>query len=84
MLSRPGGWADRKAIDSPRFSTHQLAKKQRHRSTSGATLSLDLSLSRATKAQCNLVIAESVGDVDKSSISELTFKDRHKQYGDRA
>jgi hypothetical protein len=30
------------------------------------------------------LIAEGLGDVDKSSIAELTFKDRHKQPGDRA
>jgi hypothetical protein len=30
------------------------------------------------------MIAEDVGELDKSGIAELTFKDRHKHAGNRA
>src|SRR5437764_7954612 len=46
-------------------------------------LGLDLPLARATKQQYNRMIAEDLGDLDKSGIAELTFKNRHKQSGDR-
>jgi 3-hydroxyisobutyrate dehydrogenase len=43
---------------------------------------LDLPLSRATKQQYDKMIAEGLGELDKSGIAELTFKDRHKHSGD--
>ncbi len=43
---------------------------------------LDLPLSRATKEQYDRMIAEGLGELDKSGIAELTFKDRHKHSGD--
>jgi 3-hydroxyisobutyrate dehydrogenase len=46
-------------------------------------LGLDLPLSRATKDQYERMIAEGLGELDKSGIAELTFKDRHKHSGDR-
>lgn len=46
-------------------------------------LGLDLPLARATKDQYDRMIAEGLGDLDKSGIAELTFKDRHKHSGDR-
>jgi 3-hydroxyisobutyrate dehydrogenase len=46
-------------------------------------LGLDLPLSRATKEQYERMIAEGLGELDKSGIAELTFKDRHKHSGDR-
>jgi 3-hydroxyisobutyrate dehydrogenase len=46
-------------------------------------LGLDLPLARATKEQYDRMIAEGLGDLDKSGIAELTFKDRHKHSGDR-
>jgi 3-hydroxyisobutyrate dehydrogenase len=46
-------------------------------------LGLDLPLARATKEQYDLMIAEGLGDLDKSGIAELTFKDRHTHSGDR-
>src|SRR5258708_7140299 len=46
-------------------------------------LGLDLPLSRATKEQYDRMIAESLGDLDKSGIAELTFKDRHRHSGNR-
>src|SRR6202045_3036696 len=44
---------------------------------------LDLPLARATKDQYERMIAEGLGELDKSGIAELTFKDRHKHSGDR-
>ena len=48
----------------------------------GAALGLDLPLAHATKEQYDRMIAEG-RELDKSGIAELTFKDRHKQPGDR-
>jgi len=45
-------------------------------------LGLDLPLARATKDQYDRMIAEGLGELDKSGIAELTFKDRHKHSGD--
>jgi 3-hydroxyisobutyrate dehydrogenase len=44
---------------------------------------LDLPLARATKEQFELMIAEGLGELDKSGVAELTFKARHKHSGDR-
>jgi 3-hydroxyisobutyrate dehydrogenase len=46
-------------------------------------LGLELPLARATKQQYEQMIAEGLGELDKSGIAELTFKDRHKHSGDR-
>jgi 3-hydroxyisobutyrate dehydrogenase len=43
---------------------------------------LDLPLARATKEQYDRMIAEGLGELDKSGIAELTFKDRRKRAGD--
>jgi 3-hydroxyisobutyrate dehydrogenase len=43
---------------------------------------LDLPLARATKEQYDRMINEGLGELDKSGIAELTFKDRHKHSGD--
>src|SRR5881409_3346085 len=40
------------------------------------SLGLDLPLARATKEQYDRMIAEGLGELDKSGIAELTFKDR--------
>jgi 3-hydroxyisobutyrate dehydrogenase len=45
-------------------------------------LGLDLPLARATKEQYEAMIAEGLGELDKSGIAELTFKNRHKHRGD--
>jgi 3-hydroxyisobutyrate dehydrogenase len=37
---------------------------------------LDLPLAEATKDQYDLLVAEGLGDIDKSGIAELTFQDR--------
>jgi 3-hydroxyisobutyrate dehydrogenase len=39
---------------------------------------LDLPLARATKAQYDRMVGEGLGDLDKSGIAEMTFKDRHR------
>jgi 3-hydroxyisobutyrate dehydrogenase len=46
-------------------------------------LGLDLPLARATKEQYERMIAEGLGELDKSGIAELTFKNRYKHSGDR-
>ena len=45
-------------------------------------LGLDLPLARATKQQYDAMIAEGLGELDKSGIAELTFKNRHEHGGD--
>ena len=44
--------------------------------------SLDLPLARMTRAQFDRMIAEGLGELDKSGVAELTFKDRHQHSGD--
>ena len=44
---------------------------------------LDLPLARATKEQYEEMVSEGLGELDKSGIAELTFKDRYKHSGDR-
>ena len=46
-------------------------------------LGLQLPLAKATKEQYERMIAEGLGELDKSGVAELTFKDRHKHSGDR-
>jgi 3-hydroxyisobutyrate dehydrogenase len=46
-------------------------------------LGLELPLARATKEQYERMIEEGLGELDKSGIAELTFKDRYKHSGDR-
>src|SRR6266567_6053050 len=47
-------------------------------------LGLELPLARATKEQYDRMIKEGLGELDKSGVAELTFKDRHKHSGDHA
>jgi 3-hydroxyisobutyrate dehydrogenase len=47
------------------------------------THGLDLPLARATKEQYDRMVADGLGELDKSGIAELTFKDRQKHSGDR-
>jgi 3-hydroxyisobutyrate dehydrogenase-like beta-hydroxyacid dehydrogenase len=44
---------------------------------------LDLPLARATKEQYDEMVAEGLGELDKSGVAELTLKDRYKHSGDR-
>lgn len=46
-------------------------------------LGLDLPLAAATKKQYEEMIADGLGELDKSGVAELTFKGRHKHSGDR-
>src|SRR5258708_6510549 len=65
------------------FSAAHAAKDSGIALELARTLGLDLPLSRATKEQYERMIAEGLGELDKSGIAELTFKDRHKHSGDR-
>ena len=65
------------------FSAAHAAKDSGIALELGRALGLDLPLARATKEQYDRMIAESLGELDKSGIAELTFKDRHKHSGDR-
>jgi 3-hydroxyisobutyrate dehydrogenase-like beta-hydroxyacid dehydrogenase len=47
------------------------------------SVDLDLPLARATKQQYDEMVTEGLGELDKSGIAELTFKDRYKHSGDR-
>ncbi len=46
-------------------------------------MDLDLPLALATKNQYDAMIREGLGELDKSGVAELTFKNRHKHSGDR-
>src|SRR5438876_4469759 len=46
-------------------------------------LGLELPLAHSTKRQYDAMITEGLGELDKSGIAELTFKDRHKHSGNR-
>lgn len=65
------------------FSAAHAAKDSGIALELARSLGLDLPLARATKEQYDRMIAEGLGDLDKSGIAELTFKDRHKHSGDR-
>ena len=65
------------------FSAAHAAKDSGIALELARNLGLNLPLARATKDQYDRMIAEGLGDLDKSGIAELTFKDRHKHSGDR-
>ena len=64
------------------FSAAHAAKDSGIALALGRSVGLDLPLARATKEQYDRMIAEGLGELDKSGIAELTFKDRHKHSGD--
>ena len=64
------------------FSAAHAAKDSGIALELARNLGLDLPLARATKEQYDRMIAEGLGELDKSGIAELTFKDRHKHSGD--
>jgi 3-hydroxyisobutyrate dehydrogenase len=66
------------------FSAAHAAKDSGIALELARSVGLDLPLARATKEQYDRMIAEGVGELDKSGVAELTFKDRHKHSGDRA
>jgi 3-hydroxyisobutyrate dehydrogenase len=59
------------------FSAAHAAKDSGIALQLARSLSLDLPLARATKAQYDRMVAEGLGELDKSGIAELTFKGRH-------
>jgi 3-hydroxyisobutyrate dehydrogenase len=63
------------------FSAAHAAKDSGIALELGRGLGLDLPLARATKEQYDRMVAEGLGELDKSGIAELTFKDRHKHSG---
>jgi 3-hydroxyisobutyrate dehydrogenase len=65
------------------FSAAHAAKDSGIALDLARTLGLDLPLARATKEQYDRMVADSLGELDKSGIAELTFKDRQKHSGDR-
>jgi len=65
------------------FSAAHAAKDSGIALELARSLGLDLPLAHATKEQYERMIAEGLGELDKSGIAELTFKDRHKHSGDR-
>jgi 3-hydroxyisobutyrate dehydrogenase len=66
------------------FSAAHAAKDSGIALELARSLGLDLPLARATKEQYDRMIAEGLGELDKSGIAELTFKDRHKHSGDQS
>ena len=65
------------------FSAAHAAKDSGIALELARSLGLDLPLAQTTKEQYDRMIAEGLGELDKSGIAELTFKDRHKHSGDR-
>ena len=65
------------------FSAAHAAKDSGIALELGRSLGLDLPLARATKEQYDRMVAEGLGELDKSGIAELTFKDRLKHSGNR-
>ena len=64
------------------FSAAHAAKDSGIALQLARSLSLDLPLARATKEQYDRMVATGQGELDKSGIAELTFKDRHEHSGD--
>ena len=58
------------------FSAAHAAKDSGIALELARSMGLDLPLARATKKQYDRMIAEGLGELDKSGIAELTFKDR--------
>ena len=65
------------------FSAAHAAKDSGIALNLAEEVGLDLPLARATKEQYDRMIAEGLGELDKSGVAELTFKSRHKHAGDR-
>src|SRR5882672_2241040 len=65
------------------FSAAHAAKDSGIALNLARDLGLELPLARATKDQYDRMVAEGLGELDKSGVAELTFKDRHKHSGDR-
>jgi 3-hydroxyisobutyrate dehydrogenase len=61
------------------FSAAHAAKDSGIALALGEAAGLELPLARATKEQYERMVAEGLGDLDKSGIAELTFPDRHQR-----
>jgi 3-hydroxyisobutyrate dehydrogenase len=59
------------------FSAEHAAKDSGIAAEIAATVSLNLPLNAATKAQYDKMVTLGLGELDKSGIAELTFKGRH-------
>ncbi len=66
------------------FSAAHAAKDSGIALDLARSVGLELPLARATKEQYDEMVAEGLGELDKSGIAELTFKDRHKDSRDHA
>ena len=64
------------------FSAAHAAKDSGIALELARSMGLELPLAQATKEQYDRMVAEGLGELDKSGIAELTFKDRHKHSGD--
>jgi 3-hydroxyisobutyrate dehydrogenase len=64
------------------FSAAHAAKDSGIALSLAEEVGLDLPLARATKQQYDAMVEEGLGELDKSGIAELTFKNRHKHGGD--
>jgi 3-hydroxyisobutyrate dehydrogenase len=60
------------------FSAAHAAKDSGIALALARRVGLDLPLAHATKEQYDRMIAEGLGELDKSGIAQLTFQDRHK------
>jgi 3-hydroxyisobutyrate dehydrogenase len=65
------------------FSAAHAAKDSGIALELARSIGLELPLARATKEQYDRMIAEGLGELDKSGIAELIFKGRYKHSGDR-
>jgi len=65
------------------FSAAHAAKDSGIALALASKLGLNPPLAHATKEQYDRMIKEGLGELDKSGVAELTFKDRHKHSGDR-
>jgi 3-hydroxyisobutyrate dehydrogenase len=65
------------------FSAAHAAKDSGIALKLGKTSGLNLPFATATKKQYDRMVAEGLGELDKSGIAELTFKGRHQENGSR-
>ena len=63
------------------FSAAHAAKDSGIALKLAKSLEMNLPLAAATKKQYDRMVADGLGDLDKSGIAELTFKDRHQKTG---
>ena len=64
------------------FSAEHAAKDSGIALNLAEEAGLDLPLARATTKQYDTMVEEGLGEIDKSGVAELTFKNRHKHRGE--